>query len=107
MVECVMVMPCTERFSFSLPFRIQVFISINAPYEFRSFEERLAPLQPVVTSDLDFFSAAEVSSRAASTLFSAVYGSAVIRCEKEVSKGKRWQTGSRLYPMRVLGGGWM
>lgn len=35
---------------FRLPFRIQVFISVNAPYEFRSVEERLAALQPVITS---------------------------------------------------------
>lgn len=84
-----MVMSCTERFFyfvvvvvgwlvfffFKLPFRKQVFIFVNAPYEFRSLEERLAALQPVITSDRrSFFSAAEVSkqgARRAPALFSA------------------------------------
>lgn len=49
-------------------------------------------------------SAAEVSSRAR---FSAIYGSACIRCEKEASKENGGKRGSRVYPMRVLGGGRM
>lgn len=94
-----MVMSCTERFLFfsRLPFRIQVFISVNAPYEFRSFEERLAVLQPVITSDqiFSFLLQRCQAGRAALTLFSAIYGSTGIRCEKEASKengGKRAAT---------------
>lgn len=81
-----MVMSCTERFVFfRLPFRIQVFISVNAPYEFRRFEERLAALQPVITTDgiFSFLLQGCQAGRAASALFSALYGSASIRCGEE------------------------
>lgn len=101
MVVTVMVMSCTEN---SL-FRKQVFIFVNAPYEFRSLEERLAALQPLITSDrLSLFSAAEVSSRARGS------GSSYLPFREAPTfgggfKGKWWETGSSVYPMRELGGG--
>lgn len=110
MVELVMVMSCTERFLFFLfrpPFRIQVFIS--APYEFRSFVERLAALQPFVMSDriLGFLLQRCQAERAASAgLFSHLQKHRH-PLRKGGFKGKWWKTSSRVYPMRVLGGGRM
>lgn len=86
-----------------------MFISVNAPYEFWSFEERLAALQPVISSDQIFSVLLQrrQAERVASTLFSAFFFFLRHPLRKGAFKGKWRKTGSCVYPVKVLGGGRM